>query len=96
MLKEFKALIENGSEELATLAEQVSDCDTAKHGGDLGWFAANCAPLRRPSQPAVPPPNARRDRRRVEDFWRGALAGAAGATALGLALVLAARVRAAA
>ena len=20
---------------------QVSDCDTAKHGGDLGWFAAN-------------------------------------------------------
>ena len=22
-------------------AWQVSDCDTAKHGGDLGWFAAN-------------------------------------------------------
>ena len=22
-------------------ARQVSDCDTAKHGGDLGWFAAN-------------------------------------------------------
>jgi len=41
MLKEYKRLIENGSEELATLAEQVSDCDTAKHGGDLGWFAAN-------------------------------------------------------
>lgn len=20
---------------------QVSDCDTAKHGGDLGWFAAD-------------------------------------------------------
>ena len=19
----------------------MSDCDTAKHGGDLGWFAAN-------------------------------------------------------
>ena len=28
-------------EDLATLAEQASDCDTAKHGGDLGWFAAN-------------------------------------------------------
>ena len=41
MLKEYKKLIEEGKEDLATLAEQVSDCDTAKHGGDLGWFAAN-------------------------------------------------------
>ena len=41
MLREYKRLVENGSEDLATLAEQVSDCDTAKHGGDLGWFAAN-------------------------------------------------------
>ena len=41
MLREYKRLIENGSEDLASLAEQVSDCDTAKHGGDLGWFAAN-------------------------------------------------------
>ena len=41
MLREYKRLIENGSEDLADLAKQVSDCDTAKHGGDLGWFAAN-------------------------------------------------------
>jgi NIMA-interacting peptidyl-prolyl cis-trans isomerase 1 len=41
MLKEFKRLIENGSEDLSELAKQVSDCDTAQHGGDLGWFAAN-------------------------------------------------------
>ena len=41
MLREYKRLIEQGSEDLANLAEQVSDCDTAKHGGDLGWFAAN-------------------------------------------------------
>ena len=43
MLKEYKKLIEEGTEDLGTLAEQVSDCDTAKHGGDLGWFAANYA-----------------------------------------------------
>ena len=41
MLHEYKRLVEGGSEDLAALAEQVSDCDTAKHGGDLGWFAAN-------------------------------------------------------
>ena len=41
MLKEYKRLIEDGAEDLAELAKQVSDCDTAKHGGDLGWFAAN-------------------------------------------------------
>jgi len=41
MLKSYKKMIEEGKEDLATLAEQVSDCDTAKHGGDLGWFAAN-------------------------------------------------------
>ena len=35
----IKKMIEEGKEDLATLAEQVSDCDTAKHGGDLGWFA---------------------------------------------------------
>lgn len=41
MLKEYRRLIEDGAEELSSLAEQVSDCDTAKHGGDLGWFAAD-------------------------------------------------------
>ena len=41
MLREYKRLIENGSEELSSIAQEVSDCDTAKHGGDLGWFAAN-------------------------------------------------------
>ena len=39
MLKEYKRLIEDGAEDLAELAKQVSDCDTAKHGGDLGWFS---------------------------------------------------------
>jgi len=41
MLNEYRRLINSASEDLASLAEQVSDCDTAKHGGDLGWFAAN-------------------------------------------------------
>jgi len=41
MLRDYKRMIEDGKEDLATLAEAVSDCDTAKHGGDLGWFAAN-------------------------------------------------------
>ena len=41
MLIEYKRLIESGGEDLESLAGEVSDCDTAKHGGDLGWFAAN-------------------------------------------------------
>jgi len=40
LLKKYKKMIEEGKKDIATLAEAFSDCDTAKHGGDLGWFAA--------------------------------------------------------
>ena len=63
MLREYKKMIEQGKEDLATLAEQVSDCDTAKHGGDLGWFAANYMQpefeeaVRSPRLPITRPPS---------------------------------------
>ena len=41
MLAKFRAQIERGEGDVAGFAETHSDCDTAKHGGDLGWFAAN-------------------------------------------------------
>ena len=40
-LLEYREQIVGGSS-LSALAEAASDCDTAQHGGDLGWFAAGC------------------------------------------------------
>ena len=42
MLKDYLKLIREGKEDLATIAAEVSDCDSARDGGDgdLGWFAA--------------------------------------------------------
>ena len=40
-LVKCRRMIEGGESELDDLAREISDCDTSKHGGDLGWFAAN-------------------------------------------------------
>ena len=43
MLQGFRREIMSSIERrpaLGQIAEEASDCDTATHGGDLGWFAA--------------------------------------------------------
>lgn len=39
-LRGFRAQIERGEATMEELAMRHSDCDTAKFGGDLGWFGA--------------------------------------------------------
>ncbi|KAI3646331.1 hypothetical protein MP228_009259 [Amoeboaphelidium protococcarum] len=38
LILEYRAQIESGQTTLAELAQQYSDCSSAKKGGDLGWF----------------------------------------------------------
>ena len=40
MLQGFRREIKAGRRSIEQIAEEASDCDTATHGGDLGWFAA--------------------------------------------------------
>ena len=40
MLEGHRRDIKAGRRSIQQIAEEVSDCDTATHGGDLGWFAA--------------------------------------------------------
>ena len=40
LLLSWKRAIDLGTQEIAELARDHSDCDTAEQGGDLGWFAA--------------------------------------------------------
>ena len=40
LLLAWKRAIDLGEQEIAELAREHSDCDTAEQGGDLGWFAA--------------------------------------------------------
>ena len=39
-LEAYREQIESGAVTFADLAAKVSDCSSAKHGGDLGWFSA--------------------------------------------------------